>query len=329
MSATTLATAARILYRLIERYGIAPDAVFLDCGLDPLKLRDSRARYPVDAVRAAWRVADGQIRAPCWGLQAGEVWSPTDFHALGYAFLASRTLRAALHRLRRYNAVVVQDARVAIAETDSALTISYVAGDPTQDIPVIQDSRDSILLRMCRDAYGQDLRLLEVAFAHPSRPCAYEEFFGCPVRYEAPLDYVTFPREVVDRYLPAQNLDLARMNDEYLKSFVRSLNDTSVTERVRRAVLNDLPAGKPAAADVARALAVSPRTLQRKLQQEGTTFEDVIEGLRKDLAQHYVQSGEYDLLELVYLMGFSTLPAFSRAYKSWTGRSPSADLPDV
>jgi AraC-like DNA-binding protein len=207
------------------------------------------------------------------------------------------------------------------------LTISYAIPDPKQDIAAIQNARSSILLRMCRDAYGTDVRLLEVAFTHPCRPCPYEELFGCPVRYEAPYNSVTFPRDVVERYLPAENLDLARRTDETHQEFVRSLNDQSVTERVRRAVLNELPSGKPSAAEVAHALAVSPRTLQRKLQQEETTFEDVIEGVRKELAQHYVQSGEYDLLEVAYLMGFSTLPAFSRAYKTWTGRSPSEDLP--
>jgi AraC-like DNA-binding protein len=327
MSATMLATAARILYRLIERNGVAPDGVFLECSLDPLKLNDSRARYPVEKVRAAWGVADKQIRTPCWGLQGGDVWSPTDYHALGYAFLASRTLRAALYRLRRYHAIVVQDLRIAITETDAALTISYAIPDPSQDIAPIQNARSSILLRMRRDAYGTDVRLFEVAFTHSPRPCPYEDLFGCPVRYEAPCNSVTFPREIVERYLPAENLDLARRTDEILQEFVRSLSDKSVTERVRRAVLNELPSGKPGAAEVAYALALSPRTLQRKLQREGTTFEDVIEGVRKELAQHYVQSGEYDLLEVAYLMGFSTLPAFSRAYKTWTGYSPSEDLP--
>ena len=67
------------------------------------------------------------------------------------------------------------------------------------------------------------------------------------------------------------------------------------------------------------------RTLQCKLQDEGTTFDEVIEGVRKELAQRYVCSGEYDLLEVTYLMGLSTLPAFSRAYKKWTGRTPGED----
>ena len=101
--------------------------------------------------------------------------------------------------------------------------------------------------------------------------------------------------------------------------------DTSIIGRVRRAVLESLPSGKPGAQDVARALAVSPRTLQRKLQEEGTTFQAVLDAVRKELAQHYIRSGEYDLLEITYLTGFANPPAFSRAYKKWTGRTPSED----
>jgi AraC-like DNA-binding protein len=72
-------------------------------------------------------------------------------------------------------------------------------------------------------------------------------------------------------------------------------------------------------------LALAPRTLQRKLQEEGTTFQEVSDAVRKDLARQYIQSGEYDLSEVTYLTGFANPSAFSRAYKAWTGRTPSED----
>jgi len=98
---TMLATAARILHRLLLQNGLDADALFLDCGLDPLKLSVPRARYPLDRNRALWRLAHERIKDPCWGLAAGEVWRQTDYHALGCAFLASRTLESALDRLER------------------------------------------------------------------------------------------------------------------------------------------------------------------------------------------------------------------------------------
>jgi AraC-like DNA-binding protein len=327
MSATILATAARILARLIERNGIAHEGIFLDCGLDPRKMNDSRARYPAHRVRAAWGLADRQVGKPCWGLQAGEVWQPGDLHALGYAFFASRTLEAALRRLRRYYAVVVQDVELHVQESDKGITLAYGLPDPALNLAALEDARASIWIDMCRKASAGECTLAEVTFIHPCRPCSYEAFFGCPIRYEAERHSVTLRREDAERYLPARNLELARKGDEHLDDYIRSLTTDSFAERARHAVLDELPSGKPSAADVARRLAVSPRSLQRRLQQEGTTFEEVVESVRRDLAQQYVRSGDFDLLEVAYLMGFSTLPAFSRAYKTWTGTPPSEDLP--
>ena len=85
---TMLATAGRILHQLLQRNGLDADALYLECGLDPIKLDDARARYPLERNRALWRLAHERIKDPCWGLAAGEVWRPTDFHALGCAFLA-------------------------------------------------------------------------------------------------------------------------------------------------------------------------------------------------------------------------------------------------
>jgi AraC-like DNA-binding protein len=178
---------------------------------------------------------------------------------------------------------------------------------------------------MCHDAYGPDLQLREVLLAHPWQACAYEQYFGCPVRYQSDRSGLIFPIEVVHHPLPAVNQELAIANDRIMGDFDRSLTDNSIIARVRRAVMDRLTSGKPSAQEVARALAVAPRTLQRKLQEEGTTFQEVSDEVRKELALQYVESGEYDLSVVTYLTGFASPSAFSRAYKAWTGRTPSED----
>ena len=160
---------------------------------------------------------------------------------------------------------------------------------------------------------------------HAWQGCGYEQYFGCPVRYESDCSGLTFPIEAMRQPLPAVNRELAKTNDRILSEFDRSLTDTSITSRVRRIVMDGLSSGKPSARDVARALALAPRTLQRKLQEEGTTFQAVSDAVRKDLAIQYMQSGEYDLSEITYLTGFANPSAFSRAYKTWPGRPPSED----
>lgn len=323
---TMLATAGRIVHRLLQHNGLEADTMFLAVGLDPLKLDDPQARYPLDRIRELWRMANEQIANPCWGLAAGGLWRPTDFHALGYAFLASGTLESAFKRLDRYFRIVIQDLTMQSAATQD--TVSRTHTVPTaalDDLPAAQDARLSVVMKMCRDVYGEEFRLREVQLAHPWQACGYEDYFGCPVRYDADRAGFTIALEVMRRPLPAKNRDLARANDRVLQDVERRLTDSSTIGRVRRAVLDSLSAGKPSAKDVARALAVSHRTLQRKLQDEGTTFQDVLDAVRKDLAEQYIRSGEYNLLEVTYLTGFSNSSALSRAYKKWTGRTPSED----
>ena len=91
MFGTYLATSSRILWRLLERYGIDPELVFREAGLDPEQMDQPRKRYPLENLWAAWARAADLIDDPCCGLQAAECWHPTDFHALGYAFCASST----------------------------------------------------------------------------------------------------------------------------------------------------------------------------------------------------------------------------------------------
>jgi AraC-like DNA-binding protein/HAMP domain-containing protein len=320
-----LATAGRILHQLLQRNGLDADALYLECGLDPIKLDDARARYPLERNRALWRLAHERIKDPCWGLAAGEVWRPTDFHALGCAFLASRTLESALIRLERFYRIVIQDVALQVTADQDHYSITYAPPSPDADIPPLQDTRWSVILRMCREAYGPDLPLHEVQLTHPWQACGYEQYFGCPVRYESDRSGLTFPLEAMRRPLRAMNQEMARASDRILSDFDRCLADTSIRGRVRRAVLDALPSGKPSATSVAKGLALAPRTLQRKLQEEGTTFQEVSDTVRKELAQQYVQSGEYDLGAVTYLTGFATLSAFSRAYKGWTGRTPSED----
>ena len=145
---------------------------------------------------------------------------------------------------------------------------------------------------MCQDIYGPELPVREVQLSHPAQACAYEHYFGCPVRYDGDSSGLTFALDTVRKVLPAVNQDLAKANDRILKDLDYFLTGTKITHQVRRAIMRELTSGKPSAKDVARELALAPRTLQRKLQEEGTTYKEVFDEVRKKLAQRYLQNGK-------------------------------------
>jgi AraC-like DNA-binding protein len=321
-----LASGARVLWRLLERNGIDADEVFRHAKLDPALLAEPRARYPVENARAAWREAARLIDDPCFGLQAIDVWRPTDFHALGYAFLASRNLLTAIGRIVRYNAVVDTIVLFESELDDNELRLTYRIERPDlPDIPALQEARWAIVLGMCRTIGGNEVSPRLVCFTHDAPPCTSEHFglFRCPVEFRAPVSRLVFDRTLVERPLSAANRELAQANDAALAAYVAELDQHNLVARAKAVIVEQLPSGTPSAQLIAKELYLSPRTLQRRLAAAGTSLSEVVETVRRELAEQYLADPSRTLSEIGFLLGFSEQSAFSRAFRRWTGQAPS------
>jgi AraC-like DNA-binding protein len=326
MNPTSLATGARILWRLLERHGIDPEQVFRDVGLDTTKISDSRARYADAKTRAAWNVATRLIDNPCFGLLAAEEWRPTDFHALGCAFLASRTLSIGIERLVQYSTVV--DPRFRFDQTldTSSLRLSYRITDPgTPEVPALQDARVAVVFDLCCKAFGSGFNPTEVSVTHPAPSCRgdYFELFRCPVRFDAPKPELVLDRSQAEAPLPAENRELAVANDAILADYLRTLEHSDIVSRVKTVLTEHLASGVPSAETVAKDLFMSTRTLHRRLSDADTNFSDTLEAVRRKLAEQYIADPTLSLSEISFLLGFSEPSAFSRAFRRWTGQAPS------
>jgi AraC-like DNA-binding protein len=327
MNPTLLASAARILWRLLERHGIDPEQVFREVGLDPGHVRDPRARYAVTEGRAAWRRAAELIDNPCFGLMAADVWRPTDFHGLGYAFLASPTLRTAIGRIVRYNSVVDSVIHFEATLDDSHLRLTYRVMDPNiTEVSALQDGRLALVFSLCREAYGTELSPEEVSVTHPAPDCRGDYFglFRCPVQFDAPKPELVLARAQVEAPLPAASRELAIANDAVLSDYLRTLQHDDIVSQVKNAIIERLPSGAPTAETIAKDLCMSARTLHRRLADAQTNFSEVLEAVRRELAEQYINDPMRPLSEIGFLLGFSEQSAFSRAFRRWTGQTPSA-----
>jgi hypothetical protein len=267
MSQTALATAIHPLWSLLEEYGQDPDPLFRKAGIDPALLNNPNARLPVPACNVAWLRASSRIADPCFGVKAGEHWHPSMFGALGFAWLASTSLRTALGRLERY-AVEVKDGR----SGDVTVTLSY-QGSPFT-LPALADAMLSLLLRLCRLDAGDSLNPKRVTLFHsaPADAGPYFGYFRCPVEFDADRDSLTLDKAAVDQPLPSANPHLAHINDqEIIRYLARCCGDRD-SDRTQAMNVEQLASGGVSAEKVAQALNVSTRTLHRQLKGEGTTF---------------------------------------------------------
>jgi AraC-like DNA-binding protein len=328
MIATSLATAFRPLWRLLEDYKVDPELVFREAGLDPARMDEPRGRYKVARGVAAWAKAMELIDDPCFGLKLNRYWSPTDFHALGYAFLASCTLRMALGRLTRYVHVVNDVIAFEPADTAGHASFSLCSESPLFLPPLapMEDSVWAYVMGFCRSSYGPELNPVEVRLLHAEPSCRsdYFRFFRCPVHFASATSEVVFSSSDLDRQLPAGNRELAMANDRILSDFLRVLDAPDLITRVKTAIAEALPSGTPSDDTVAKSLYMSSRSLQRKLAEEGTSYSRLIASVRQELAEQYLADSSLSLSEISFLLGFSELSAFSRAFRRWTSQSPSA-----
>jgi AraC-like DNA-binding protein len=327
MNPTLLASAARILWRLLERHGVDPEHVFREVGLDPNNLHDARARYADTKTRAAWQLAARLIDNPCFGLLAAEVWRPTDFHALGYAFLASRTLETAIERIVRYNTIVDSVVRFEATLDAEQLRLTYRVTDPEiTEVSALQDGRLAVVFGLCREAYGPSFSPAEVSVTHAAPSCRGEFFglFRCPVQFDAPQPEFVLTRVQAEAPLPAASRELAVANDAILADYLLTLDRGDVISRVKTAIIEHLPSGAPSADLIAKDLFMSARTLNRRLAEVGTSFSATLEVVRRELAEQYITDPTRSLTEISFLLGFSEQSAFSRAFRRWTGLPPSA-----
>ena len=322
---TNMASLLLILWNILESYEIDPEPLFQETSLNPELMKQSGGRYRIDNIDHLWRKAAEVIDDPCFGLKADKYWHPSYIHALGYAWLASHTLREALIRFVRYLRIVSEKGFLKLEENPDGITLKYSFGLLGMRIPAQIDMGMAMAIHMCRLNYGEDLKPLSVNFIHAEPPCAkeYSAIFKAPVRFSANTDSLTLSLADVDKYLIGANPQLARLNDQVMIDYLGKLDKDNIVDRVTAVIIDLLPSGGIADEKVAEQLNMSVRSLQRRLKEEGTTFRTLLERVREDLAATYVQDPEIELVEVAFLLGFSDQSAFSRAFKRWTGFSPS------
>jgi AraC-like DNA-binding protein len=146
---------------------------------------------------------------------------------------------------------------------------------------------------------------------------------GCPVRYDAPEMRLVMRRAPLEQPLPRHDPKLFAYLARHAQAIVTRLPQSNrISERVQRLLTETLQSGEPVQTDIARKLALSERTLQRRLREEDTSFAQILDGVRRELAERYLQNPATTLHEVAFLLGYSEPSAFHRAFRRWTGVTP-------
>ncbi|NKI16579.1 AraC family transcriptional regulator [Spongiibacter sp. KMU-166] len=325
-SRTALSGYVLAMAHAMSEAGLDYTALMAEVGLDARHLEDFGYRYSQERVTQLWRLAVERSGDANFGLKVARHIRPSSYHVVGQAMLCSETLRSATRRFARFAKLVSDSAVVHFHEGDAQceLSIALVTGG---SLPRYQ-AFDTVLagfLEYCRWMLHGELQALSVSFSHPrgEKPEEYDALFRCPIHYEQDLNQLVFSNEDMNRSIPGGNEELASLLDELASRYLADRVQGRFSRRVREVLLVKLPNGEPSRADTAQSLAMTERTLARRLTEENTTFYEILRQLREEQAYSYLKHTEMNIEEIALQLGFSDRGTFSRAFKSWTGKRPT------
>ena len=305
-------------------YDAAP--ILSAVGLDDATLAETDSLVPTSLAmtllsRAVEHTGDVNI-----GLHLAEHAELGSFDVHFYAMASSPTLGAAYERLCRYQRLIHETSRVDLEVGDATAILRHqLAGGR----PAPRQTAEFLVaawVRAGRVVTGMEWTPKDVHFAHAAPPDTSEHarFFGTTVRFGMRANALVLPARLLDTPCTRADPALVAVLDRYAAGRLEQAPRTnSVADRVRTVLHDELRGGEPAAARLAARLKMSVRSLNRLLAAEGTSYQELLDAIRRELAERYLASDHLSIGEVGFLLGFSELSSFHRAFKRWTGRTPA------
>ena len=328
-SPTALAVSTAPLREALQGYGVDFDALARRAGLDPQLMSQPNARYPAARIQKLWGLAAAACGDPLLGFRVGALTRPGVFHALGLGIVSSTSIHAALKRVARYSSLVSTNGRLVLVEHRDTVGLESRPGD----LSILPTTHcvDAMVVALCRlleQCAGPSAVPAKVIFMRPrTAPVeAYRALLKCPVEFDGEHIATQFDAAEAARPVLSGNSELAAEADRLAERYVAELAPDPTVAKVRSLLLRAIQSGEIDQGGIARSLNQSASTLQRRLRKAGTSYQDLLDATRRDLALDYLKEGQHSLADVAFLVGFSDQANFTRAFRRWTGKSPRSFL---
>lgn len=323
---TAWARMAALFVAYVGKCGVSRRQLLERAGLTEAALADPDGRIPLVAMYDGIEVACEATGNPCLGLHFATSMELEDLDALGFLVVTSPTFGNALERIFRYQRMWAEGERYEMFVEGDRVRVTYEQYGPPRPahVQMAQMAFCDFVVNGSRHIAGLEFDC--VRFRHERSPEApeYERVLGVPVEFGAACDEVRFPTRLLELPLPDANAALCNFFNRYTREKFEQLpGETSVVARVRALLRKQLPEGQVKLENIAVLLHMSPRTLQRRLREEGTSLQAELDEVRRQQALYFLEAG-VAIAELSWLLGYSEPAAFHRAFKRWTDTSPDA-----
>lgn len=316
--------------RMIQAAGVSVDgpAMLRSVGIEPDDPLDVAERISDDAYYDLVERLAAEMDAPHeLPLRVGPLMRLDDYGALGLAWKSAPDVRSSLERVERYCRLWTDNLTYELEDHDDRVVfLLHRSGKRRLGMRLSNEATLASATSLIRQSSSPRFRPLAVSMKHvaPRSIAAHERYFGCPVRYGSDCDALVLSHEALARPNHLADDGISRFLLSHLDEELGALgNDTPLELLVEREISRSLSEGIPRMQDVARRLAMSERTLHRRLSERGVSFRSLVDATRRHVAENLLRDSRYTVTEVAFLTGFSEQSAFNRAFKRWTKQTPT------
>jgi AraC-like DNA-binding protein len=310
----------------LQESGIRVSAVLLRAGLPSGLLDQPRILVTTEELFAFWRGIGEVSSDPAIGLELGTETKPEHFDPIALAALSTGSFGEAMRQIARYKQLTCPEELLHETDDDEwSIQFRWLLANDAEP-EILTDVCFAYVLCVARHGTGTRMSPLRLELVRPrSYAKTLERHFGCPILFGAARNSIVFRASDANRPFVTRNAELLAMLapqlDEELK---QHKGQETFPERVRATIQRKLAGHRPRMHDIARELHISSRTLQRRLQDAGYSFQQVLEEARHQLARHYLNNSLLELNETAHLLGYEDSNSFVRAFRTWEGVPPAS-----
>jgi len=320
-------TVLRTIVAAAARRGVDARAFLAELGVAPELVASADGRVRSSVLHDAWRVAELRTNEPLFGLKASQTTALGDFDVLDYVCQSSRTLGDCYRHVERYIRILHEAAVIQVEEQGPQVRITYRAGSHPGG--VLRHGAEYILAGLfLRGRLFTRVQWTprEVLFQHsaPADTAPHRLLFDCPVLFGRAENALVLDRALFDLPVPTADAALNAVLSRHAEELLGRVPPTSsMADQLRRLLPEALRTSDVSIGAIAAQLHITPRSLQRRLAEEQTSFVLLLDETRRDLALRYIGERHLAVGEMAFLLGFADASTFVRAFKRWTGETPT------
>ncbi|MCU0669269.1 MAG: AraC family transcriptional regulator [Myxococcota bacterium] len=314
------------LLEYLESEGFDLSAVLDRAGVPRSALEDVRIRLPQAKFELLWQAAIEASGDPALALRVSTLVKPSTLGVIGYLAAASESGRNAVELVKGLIPLFLEDFECELECSSEVAFLRLRAGGETPASRFMTEYVIGLAITMSRALGATRSDPLEVRFSHapPVYADEYQRILRLPVRFEAGEDGVLFPIAMLDTSNPSADAPLRQLLERHAADqLARIMSSAPLPERLRAAILSMLPLGNLTAESAAAHFGMSSRTLRRRLREAGTSYQELLDDVRAELARRYLARERRGIDEVAHLLGFSEPSAFTKAFRRWTGQTPA------